>query len=122
VILTKRAELFTSDVAKCSLTESLALLSMLGTADIDGQRLNLILVKAFRDQLAFGLGDNLVVGIIGGLDIAGRAFNAKFFRGNPQHLGAGVFLGRGYGDVVGLGLWLRHKGLRHHGLRGHGVH
>ena len=57
-----------------------------GMPGVITQRLDLLLVETFRDQLRFGLVDDLVEAVIAIPDVARAALDAEFFGGNAKNL------------------------------------
>ena len=57
----------------------------LGVAGVIAERFDLLLVEAFGDQLAFGLGDDLVEAVIAVLDVARAALDAEFLGRHAEH-------------------------------------
>ena len=58
----------------------------IGIAGVIAEGLDLLLVKPFGDQLAFGPGDDLVKAVIAVADVARAALDAEFLRGTPSTL------------------------------------
>src|SRR5436305_3031612 len=56
-----------------------------GIADVIAERFDLVDVKAFRDQLAFSPGDDLMEAVIAILDVARAALDDELFRRHTQH-------------------------------------
>ncbi len=72
----------------------------LGSAGVVAERPDLLGVKAFRDQLALGLGDDLVEAIVAVADAARAALDAEFLRRHAEHARLGHLARRDDGDVV----------------------
>ena len=100
---TSRAAEFTlaGVVLKCSLDGIARQRLDLGIAGVVAERLDLLFVKTFRDQLAFGLGDDLMEAIIAIADAARAALDAEFFRRHAHHPRLRQLARGDDGDVMG---------------------
>ncbi|MEO6779987.1 MAG: hypothetical protein ABI407_03065 [Bradyrhizobium sp.] len=74
-----------------------------GGAGVVAERPHLFGIEAFRDQLAFGPGDDLVEAVVAVGDAARATFDAEFFRRHAEHARLGQLAGGDKGHVVGDG-------------------